>query len=241
MRLHRPCSVVALLALAPVTLGAQQPGTPDVPQLVVAGYGQIAVPPDRATIDVAVETRAATAAAAASRNARRVRDVLDTLRARGVAAGDVATVAYAVQPEYTSSGRGQPTLRGYVANNVVRVETVAMDQVGTLIDAALAAGADRINEVRFRSSRYASLRDSATAIAVSNARRTAEAMARASGGQLGALLEVRGELPYTYGSGYGSGGGLGTLQLQAAVTSIAPSDQTVYASVVTRWRIEAGR
>ena len=239
MRFRRLCPVAALLALAPFALVAQQPGMPEVPQLVVAGYGQIAVPPDRATIDVAVETRAPTAAAAASRNARRVREVLDTLRARGVAASDVATVAYAVQPEYASSGRGQPTLRGYVANNVVRVETAAMDPVGALIDAALAAGADRINDVRFRSSRYTSLRDSATAIAVSNARRTAEAMARASGGQLGALLEVRGELPPTYGGGYG--GGLGTLQLQAAVTSIAPSDQTVYASVVTRWRIEAGR
>ena len=199
--MRRPALLTALaLAIAPVAARAQQPGTspaPQVPQLVVTGYGEVTVAPDRAMIDVAVETRATTASQAAAQNARRLRVVLDTLKARGIAAGDLSTLGYSVNPDYEPMPRGEAVRRGYVATNVVRIETRTLDQVGALIDAALAAGANRVNEVRFSSSRHATVRDSATALAIANARRTAETMARAAGGTLGPLVELSTEVsPY---------------------------------------------
>ena len=246
--MRRPALLTALaLAIAPVAARAQQPGTspaPQVPQLVVTGYGEVTVAPDRAMIDVAVETRATTASQAAAQNARRLRVVLDTLKARGIAAGDLSTLGYSVNPDYEPMPRGEAVRRGYVATNVVRIETRTLDQVGALIDAALAAGANRVNEVRFSSSRHATVRDSATALAIANARRTAETMARAAGGTLGPLVELSTEVsPYAAReslmrnrAGYAAGVGMVSNQ-----TAIAPDDLMVGAAIVARWQLIGGR
>jgi len=242
-----PALAFATLVAAPMAVRAQQPATapaPQVPQLVVTGYGEVTVAPDRATIDVAVETRATTASQAAAQNARRLRVVLDTLKARGIAASELSTLGYSVNPDYEPTPRGEAVRRGYVATNVVRIETRTLDQVGALIDAALAAGANRVNEVRFSSSRHAVVRDSATALAIANARRTAETMARAAGGTLGALVELSTEVgPYAAREalmrnrmGYAAGVGMATNQ-----TAIAPDDLTVGAAIVARWQLINGR
>ena len=240
-RLHLArCITVCVLAVPPVLHG-QQPTAAEVPQLVVTGYGEVAVAPDRATIDIAVETRAPTASGAAAQNARRQRAVLDTLRASGVAAADLSTVGYSVNPEY--GPRDEADRRGYVATNVVRVETRALDKVGALLDAALAAGANRINEVRFSSSRHAVMRDSATSLAIANARRTAESMARATGAQLGTLIELSMEVGPTAArellmrNRMGVAGGVA----MGNQTSIAPDELMVGAAIVARWRLIGGR
>lgn len=245
-RTRLPLAALALVLLAAPAAHAQQPmGAPEAPQILVTGFGEVAVPPDRATIDVAIETRASTASAAAAQNARRVRAVLDTLRARGVPTGDLATIGYAVHPDYEPAPRGEAVRRGYVATNVVRIETRTIEQVGTLLDAALAAGANRINEVRFASSRHDAVRDSATTLAIGNARRTAESMARAAGGRLGALLELSTDVnPYAMRESMMRyrvanrvmGGATG-----AAQTAVAPDELAVGAAVVARWRFEPGR
>jgi uncharacterized protein YggE len=239
-------ALLAGFAVLAAPASAQQSVAPEVPQVIVNGFGEVAVPPDRATIDVAVETRAATAAAAAAQNARRLNAVLDTLRARGVAATDLSTVGFAVHPDYAPSPRGEAIRRGYVATNVVRIETRRLDQVGPLLDAALAAGANRVNEVRFASTRHDAVRDSAITIAIANARRTAETMARAGGGRLGALLELSTSVtPYAVRESMMRGrvanqmmGGVGGGS--AIPTSIAPDELAVSAAVVARWRFEPG-
>ena len=236
-------ALVAPIMARPTTMHAQEPRATDTPQLIVTGFGEVAIPPDRATIDVAVETRASTASAAAAQNARRLRVVLDTLRGRGVATGDIATLGYSVNPDYEPQPRGEPVRRGYVATNVVRIETKSLDQVGAILDATLAAGANRVNEVRFSSSRQLIMRDSATALAITNARQTAERMARAAGGQLGRLMELSTEVgPYAMRENMMrsrlayAGGAVMTNQ-----TSIAPDELMVGASIVARWQLLGGR
>ena len=239
---------LALVAAAPAAAHARQQQLPSpathAPQLIVTGFGEVTVAPDRAHIDVAVETRAVTAAQSAAQNARRVRIVFDTLRARGIAAGDLTTLGYSVNPDYQHMPRGEAVRRGYVATNVVRIETRSLEQVGGLIDAALAAGANRVNEVRFSSTRHAAVRDSATSLAIANARRTAETMARAAGGTLGELVELSSEVnPYMAREALmrnrmGYAGGM-TASVQN--TAIAPDDLMVGAAIVARWRLIGGR
>ena len=238
---HALAIVLAVLASHPGMLGAQQPAPRPVPQLVVTGYGEIAVAPDRAMIDVAVETRATTAAAAAAQNARRLRVVLDTLKARGVAAGDIATLGYSVNPDYEPTPRGEAVRRGYVATNIIRVETRSLDRVGALLDAALGAGANRVNEVRFSSTRHAAIRDSATGLAIANARRTAESMARAAGGQLGELLEVSTEVGPYAGREFAMRNRVGYAGGVTNQTTIAPDELQVVATIVARWQLIGGR
>src|SRR6476469_6067723 len=63
---------VKLIALAqfllPLTLHSQAISAPFEPQIAVIGRGEIKVSPDRATIQISVQTRATTAAAAATEN-----------------------------------------------------------------------------------------------------------------------------------------------------------------------------
>src|SRR6185503_19010420 len=131
------------LALAGRVVDAQvtssQVTVPSGPIVVTTGTGETRVTPDRATIMVGVQSRAATAAAAGSDNARRQRAILDTLRALGLTSEQLSTVNYNVSPEmqYSPNGGTPPKVVGYTVSNTVRAEVRRLDDVGKVIDAAL--------------------------------------------------------------------------------------------------------
>jgi uncharacterized protein YggE len=86
------------------------------------------------------------------------------------------------------------------------------------------------------------MRDSAVALAIANARRTAESMARAAGATLGPLLEISTEVsPYAMRENMQrsrlayTGGAFMTNQ-----TSIAPDELMIGTAIVARWRLVGG-
>src|SRR5438045_3491980 len=87
--------------LAPVWLQAQATIAPPgpVPQITVVGHGETKVSPDRANIQISVQTRASTAGAAGASNAARQRAVLDALRKLGLTDDQLSTANYNVYPE----------------------------------------------------------------------------------------------------------------------------------------------
>ncbi len=235
-----PLAAVAALALP---LAAQSPQTPPPPQIVANGEGEAQVTPDRARVHVAVETRGKTAAEAAAENARIQTAVIARIRALGIPAERITTVGYNVQPEYNRSrdpNDDQPRVIGYVAHNTVRADVWRMDQVGAVIDGALAAGANRLGGLDMYSSREDAVRRQALSNAVNAARADAEAMATAAGGRLGPLIEL------TSGGFYRPqptdmmmrGGAV--MAAQAADTPIAAGEQTVRANVMARWQFVSG-
>jgi uncharacterized protein len=161
------------------------------PQVVVSAQGEMRIVPDRANVMIGVQSRAKTAAMAGSENARRQRAIIDTLRAIGLTAEQITTQGYNVYPEtrYDQSTQ-QSIVTGYVVSNMVRAELRSVDQVGRVIDAALAKGANQISSLDFYSSNVDEARRAALASAVAKARADADALARAAGGSLGGLLEV---------------------------------------------------
>src|SRR5262249_54226008 len=122
---------------------------------------------------------------------QRQRSVIDTIVALGVPRDQISTQGYSVYPETRFDRDTQkPTVTGYVVSNVVRVELKRTDQVGSVIDASLAKGANQINSLEFFSSNADGARREALADAIAKARGDAEAMARSAGGTLGSLLEL---------------------------------------------------
>jgi uncharacterized protein len=188
-------AVTAVTAPAAVAR-AQQPAPPMMPppppQIVTTGTGEVRLTPDRATVLIAVETRAATAKDAAAENARMQRATLDALQKLGLPRERLSTVGYDVQPDYQydPQGRAAPKVTGYVVRNTVRAEVWQIDQLGRVLDAALATGANRIGSVQFESSQADAARRDALAKAVAAARAEAEAMAKAAGGSISQLLEL---------------------------------------------------
>lgn len=226
--------VIATAGLTPRLSAGQTPP----PQVVVSGVGEARVTPDRATIMVGVQSRAATAAGAAADNARRQKAILDTLRALGLGSDQLSTANYNVAPEmvYPATGGSGPRVTGYTVTNTVRADVRRLDEVGRVIDAALAKGANEISSLQFYSSKADSARRSALAAAVADARLDAEMLAKAAGGSLGNLLELStSEAPVRPVPV--------SMRAMAAAekTPIEPGQQTISAAVTARWAFVGSR
>jgi uncharacterized protein len=235
-------ALAAALVVAPASARAQQP-LPQavVPALVTSGQGEAKVTPDRASVMVNVQTRAATAAAAAADNAARTKAVLDALAKLGLSRDQLGTEGYTVYPEmrYDKDG-GSPKVVAYVVTNSVRAETKRPEQAGAIVDAALGAGANMINSLSFFASSIDEARRMAISSAVASAKADAEAMARAAGGSLGDLLELSTNGPTVPPRPmYDMAARAGMMKQEA--TPINPGQQTVTVFVSARWRFVAGR
>lgn len=238
-----PLLVIALVvAPAGRALRAQATGSAAAapgPVVVTTGSGEARVTPDRATIMVGVQSRATTAAAAGSDNARKQRAILDTLHALGLSSEQISTVNYNVNPEmqYPPNGQGTPRVIGYTVTNSIRADVRRLDDVARVIDAALAKGANEISSLEFYSSKADSARRAALATAMTNARQDAEALAHAAGGSLGQVVEIsNGEVPVRP-LNIAMRSGL----VAAAKTPIEPGQQTITATVTVRWAFVPGR
>ena len=235
----------SILVATPVA--AQQPHPSPAqsgPDIVTSATGEARVTPDRAHVLIGVQTRAATAAQAGADNATKTRAVIDAIKARGIPAAQIGTSEYNLYPEYDNrepprEGPQTPRVIGYVANNTVRVEVRQLNQVGAVIDAALAAGANMVNTIQFFASNVDAARRTALGEAVGRARADAEALARAAGGSLGALLELNTQTPPVrpmYGERLMRMDAAGA----AAQTPIEPGQQTLTVWVGGRWAFVPG-
>jgi len=223
------------LLIATVIAGAFAAAPLRAQFVTTSGNGEARATPDRATIFIGVQSRAATAAAAASDNGRRQKAVLDTLKALGLAGEQLSTINYNVQPEMTYPQGGTPRVVAYNVTNTVRAEVKRIDDVGKIIDAALAKGANEISSLQFTSTKADSARRAALAEAVANARSDAEAIAKASGGSLGTLLEVSSVAPTIRPIMYDRG--MMSMAKAGAPTPIEPGEMTVQANVTAKWAI----
>ena len=240
--LSRMTLLTSLVACAPAR--AQQGGgaavmpVPLPPQITTSAQGEATVTPNRATIELSVQTRAASASAAGAENARRQRAVMDTLRKLGLRDDQLSTINYNVYPETRYDERTRESqLIGYNVTNTIRADVRRIDQVGPLIDAALGAGANMISSLSFYAAETDAARRSALTQAVTKARADAEAIARAAGGSLGELLEVSsadvGMPRPVFAMGVAR-------DAAAAPTPVNPGQQTLIVGIVARWRFITG-
>lgn len=222
-----------LVLLAPAAGHAQDMMAP-VPQISVVGRSEIKVSPDRATIQISVQTRAATAAAAATDNATKQQAVLTALRALGLTNDQLSTVNYNVYPEQRFDQGKDPVIVGYNVTNTILVDVKKLSQVGSVIDAALAHGANMITSLQFYASNTEAARRTAMGAAIEKARADADVAARAAHGSLGTLLEL------SIGA-YNPPPPRPMALMRGAVaaqadTPINPGDETLSVEVSTRWK-----
>jgi uncharacterized protein len=231
-------AVLAALLAGPRAAGAQEirhtGGT-----IRVSATGEARTPPDRAWADFGVETEAATAGQAADQNARKMEAVITALVRAGVSRENVRTSDFNVFPvhEPTRDGTGEPRIRGYRASNVVTAQTDDVRRVGPLVDAALAAGANRIQGVRFGMRDPDRARDVALRDALRRARAEAAVLAEGMGVQLGRVLDV--STTTVPGMPYPVAYRMREMADAAAsaATPIEPGQQTVHATVTVVFQI----
>jgi len=195
--LKQTTTALAALALLSLPLAAQQnagAGGDFVPSLSVSGSGEARVAPDEATVRLGVLSQAPTARGAQEQVSRTAGAILDAIRKLGVAPEKLQTSELNLSPLY-SQGRPEgesrePRITGYQASNVVSVQLEDLAKVGPVIDAGLAAGANRLDGVTFGLRDDAAARATALRNAVAEARAKAEALADALRVRLVEIIEV---------------------------------------------------
>lgn len=222
---------MASITFAAPSMASAQAQTPPGPQIVVSAVGEATIIPDRASIVLAVETRARTAAAAASENARLQQAVIAAVVAKGVPGSQISTTGFTVYPNEQHSPEGQRTLLGFIVRNSVVVDLERIDQVGPVLDAALSAGANVVSNLSMYSSKYEEARRTALQDAVRKAKADAEVLAAAAGGTLGGILEVQTT------DGFGPRPMYEVAMASRAVqdTPVVAGEQKITVSVSTRW------
>ena len=185
---------VVLGAIVALTLPslAQDTGSADPSttqrSVTVSGTSTIKAAPDEAVISLGVQTQANTAEGALSQNAEHMTAVFAALSDQGISKDDIATTDVSLYPTYGQSG---VEITGYQAANQIDVTVHDMAKVGTIIDAAVGAGANLSNGITFKLSDESHGVDQALAAAVADARSKAEALATAGGAQLGQVMTIQ--------------------------------------------------
>lgn len=177
-------TLVGLSAAAP----AAEPA-----RLVAVGTGVVSTPPDSAVFRAGVsvtERDASAALAAANRVVASIRKVLDDT---GIDLANIRTVQFNVVPQYGPRKKnGQPaTLSGYLVSHVLSISTTELANLGELLDHVVGAGANVIQNVNFTNSEPARFQEEARRLAVKDAKRQAEIMAKAAGQQLGDIVLIQ--------------------------------------------------
>jgi uncharacterized protein len=163
-------------------LAQERKETTLIPSVSVTGEAIIVAAPDQAQIDIGVITQAQTSQAAAKENAQRVSAVITALKQAMGSEADIKTISYSLNPDYRyPSEGGQPAIVGYTASNIVQVKTNRLEEVGKIIDAAMAAGANTIYGLQF----ILKNKDAVVAQALRQAAISAESKAEALASALG--------------------------------------------------------
>ena len=173
----RVCAAL-VLCLAPAAASAQQPQSGAV--IVISGEGVVQAAPDRAWMMLTAESRAGSPREAQQRNAQAMRPVQDTLRAAGVPAEAIRTVAYDLQQEWDFVNNRRAS-RGFVARNTIEIRVDSLDRLGELLELAVESGATAVGGIRFDLKDRARLEREALRLAVADARAKADVAAAAAG------------------------------------------------------------
>ena len=159
--------------------------------LTVTGTASVAATPDLATIQLGVTTNGATAGEAMKANSTALAAVIARLQAAGIAARDYQTTNLSLNPNWVSNSAGTGSeVNGYVATNLLTIKVRALDQVGTVLDAAITDGANTLNYLTFGLQDPRPAEDEARKRAVADAIARASLIATASGAKLGPIQSI---------------------------------------------------
>ena len=159
-----------------------------------SGTATVKVDPDKVTVTIGVDTNGSTAEEAAKQNAELMAKAIAALKALGITDDQISTNWYSVYPTYDY--RSTPCIEiypqppdcapkneitGYRASNSLSVTLDADEDVGKVIDAAVAAGANNVSGASFFVSdgRQQEILDSLIEKAITNARNRADKAADA--------------------------------------------------------------
>lgn len=151
--------VLAAVASAGVVLALDGPAAQPSPAvqptdssetITVSANGEAKAQPDTAVVRLAVEAADSDAATARTAVAENISDVRDALAEMGIEEEQVRTSDYRIyEDRHDPRSTSEDAETTYRARHVLTIDLEETDQVGTVIDTAVDAGATSVHDVRF--------------------------------------------------------------------------------------------
>lgn len=185
-----PLAAFALAAFAATLAPAAAQSAASPRQISIQGEGQASAAPDEAVIGGGTQVQARTAKEAMDGNSAAMRQVQEALRQAGIAERDVATSALSLRPIIEQGSGNRPRVTGYAAGHRVTVRVRDLARLGDVLDRMVGAGANQIDGLDLTVSEWSAKVDEARIAAVADARRKAEALAKAAGARLGKVVTI---------------------------------------------------
>ncbi len=189
----------------------------------VSGSALINVIPDRALVQLGVQSNGKTVKAVQQANSMAIQNVIAALKKQGIEAKDITTDVYNITPIYEDYDALY--IKGYRIYNTVAVTVREVSKTSEVVATALSAGANQVNDVQFYTTELRTYRDQARKLAVTAAKEKAHALASAAGADTGCVLTIS-ENTWSYYNGWGYGMGTANLWTQNTVQNAAPSGQS---------------
>lgn len=188
---------------------------PDLDKTIyITGEGKVTAIPDIAMISFGLETEKPDITEAQETNSQTMNNLIEKLKALGVAKEDIQTSNYNIYPRYDWID-GVQILKGYIVNQNVNVKIRETDKIEQALKIAGELKLNQIGGLTFGIDDPESYRQEARVKALVNAQAKAEALAQILGVKLGRIIsfsenEGYPAAPYTvYSKADGIGGGEG--------------------------------
>lgn len=180
--------VITLVAVAPAA-GAMDATAATTATITVNATGVVTIQPDKATVSLGVSSEDKDAKLAQNANNESTQKLLDALKDAGIPDEQIVTENYSLYPNYDYSNE-KPSITSYTASNQLSVTVLDINKVGDVINAAVDAGANQSYGIQFGVQDESEQYQEALQLAVQIAKPKAEAIANASGHQLGDILSI---------------------------------------------------
>ncbi len=230
--------ILAIAAgLAGPAIAAGDAGAKVMRQMTMTGIGEVRAAPDRGHISLGVITEQRTADQALASNTVAMQSVMASLKAAGIAPGDMQTSNFTIHPRYVyddKTKRQTPRIAGYRVTNTLTITVRELAKMGAVLDAAVRDGSNQMNGIRFSHTDRTRLLDEARRRATADALRKAKLYAEAAGVELGAITainEVPGDSPAARFARTAA------LEAKGGAVPISPGEQTLRIQVNITWRL----
>ena len=177
--------LVGVVLLGPLGEGGDEISLPST--ITTAGTASVRSTPDEAVLRLGIRAEGKTSEDAFAEKGAKTDDVVASLKEHGVAEEDIQTVDLRLFNRTENRDTPQEH-KVWIADTDLEVILREMDKAGEVAGAAVGAGATSVRGIEFRLGNTAKAKDQALREAIEGARSKAEAMAEASGTEVG---EVR--------------------------------------------------
>ncbi len=198
-RLSAPAAF-ATAALLLVSAGSAAPALAhedhEQPRTIsITAEGVVETAPDIVEITAGVVSEAKSAKEALQANTESMTKVVAAMKEEGIAARDLQTTDFSVQPVYEThhepeNGRTTRTLTGYEVVNQVHLTVHEIGKLGAILDKLVSLGANKIDDISFGLDDPAEQKDEARKKAMKAAIAKAELYAEAAGAKLGKVMSI---------------------------------------------------